>query len=102
MYGNLGSVEFCGGTHIRNSKGIYKFVIMTEEGVAKGIRRIVAYTGQHAAAEVSLKASQMFQAVTEAKSLTGPSLEARIAELRNTMNNAQDMALIKKKEMLAD
>ena len=36
---------------------------MSEEGVAKGIRRIVAYTGQHAAEEASLKASKIMKDV---------------------------------------
>lgn len=38
------SVEFCGGTHVRNSGDIGEFVVVKEEAVAKGIRRIVAYT----------------------------------------------------------
>ena len=44
-WGMQNSVEFCGGTHVSNSKEIYKFVLLQEEGIAKGIRRIVAVTG---------------------------------------------------------
>jgi len=39
------SVEFCGGTHLKNVGHIGKLVISSEEAIAKGIRRIVAYTG---------------------------------------------------------
>uniref|UniRef100_A0A914LR50 Alanine--tRNA ligase n=1 Tax=Meloidogyne incognita TaxID=6306 RepID=A0A914LR50_MELIC len=43
--GNKTSVEFCGGTHLRNVSHIGSLVITTEEAIAKGIRRIVAITG---------------------------------------------------------
>lgn len=43
------SVEFCGGTHLRNAGHIGDFVIASEEAIAKGIRRIVALTGPEAA-----------------------------------------------------
>lgn len=42
------SVEFCGGTHLLRTGHIGEFVIVTEEAIAKGIRRIVALTGPEA------------------------------------------------------
>ena len=42
------SVEFCGGTHVQNSRHIGPLVIVSEEAIAKGIRRIIAVTGQEA------------------------------------------------------
>ncbi|CAI5719224.1 unnamed protein product [Hyaloperonospora brassicae] len=38
------SVEFCGGTHLKNTKEAKKFVLFEECAIAKGIRRVSAYT----------------------------------------------------------
>lgn len=42
------SVEFCGGTHVDQTGIIKDLVIVEESGIAKGIRRVVAYTGDSA------------------------------------------------------
>ncbi|KAJ0181786.1 hypothetical protein K1T71_002508 [Dendrolimus kikuchii] len=47
-YGYETSVEFCGGSHLHRTGHIGEYVIVSEEGIAKGIRRIVALTGPEA------------------------------------------------------
>ena len=42
------SVEFCGGTHVAKTGDIKELVIIEENGIAKGIRRIIALTGEAA------------------------------------------------------
>ena len=43
------SVELCGGTHLRNTKDAVGFALLEEQGIAKGVRRLVACTREKAA-----------------------------------------------------
>ena len=52
------SVEFCGGTHVRTTGDIKQLVLLEESGIAKGIRRLIAVTGDEAH-EAGIRASEL-------------------------------------------
>jgi len=45
----ISSVEFCGGTHVRNTNEAVAFCILEESAVGKGIRRVIGISGVEAA-----------------------------------------------------
>lgn len=59
--GNGYSVELCGGTHVKRTGDIGLMVVTQESGVAAGIRRIEAITGECALAWLKNKASRLEQ-----------------------------------------
>ncbi len=42
------SIEFCGGTHVYQTGDIIRLTILEETSISKGVRRIIAVTGEEA------------------------------------------------------
>ena len=42
------SIEFCGGTHVFQTGDIIRLTIIEETSISKGVRRIIAVTGEEA------------------------------------------------------
>ncbi|CAI5512190.1 unnamed protein product [Closterium sp. Naga37s-1] len=68
------SIEFCGGTHISNTTEAESFAIISEEGIAKGVRRIIAFTTAKAKEAIAL-ADQYAARIEAAGKLSGTALE---------------------------
>ena len=67
---NMGefSKEFCGGTHVKNTGNIMLFKIISESGVAAGVRRIDALTGQAVLDYYANIENMLYEAAKTAKS----------------------------------
>ena len=62
------SKEFCGGTHVKNTGNIMLFKIISESGVAAGVRRIDALTGQAVLDYYANIENMLYEAARTAKS----------------------------------
>ena len=80
--GKAYSVELCGGTHVKRTGDIAVFAILSEGGVASGVRRIEAATG--AAALAHLKAQA---ALTKA---IAANIKAPLAEVTERVSQLAD------------
>ncbi|ESO83071.1 hypothetical protein LOTGIDRAFT_197664 [Lottia gigantea] len=86
--GSVTSVEFCGGTHLRRAGHIGSMVIVSEDAISKGIRRIIAVTGSeaqksHHKVDVLQKSVTELKNILESKSrdITDKELTRRIVQL---------------------
>eukprot|EP01027_Heterolobosea_sp_BB2_P011944 GEZU01017335.1.p1 GENE.GEZU01017335.1~~GEZU01017335.1.p1 ORF type:complete len:974 (-),score=426.07 GEZU01017335.1:139-3060(-) len=81
------AVEFCGGTHLQSSGQAEEFAIISEEAIAKGIRRIVALT-KEAAKEAHENADVLAGRIAEAAKITNPDeLAKELARLTSELNS---------------
>ena len=81
------SAELCGGTHISNTREAKAFALLSEEGIAKGIRRITAVTTDCAFKALELALS-LEQDVNEASKTEGCLLEQKVSSLNGRVESA--------------
>jgi len=70
------SMEFCGWTHVQNTREIWAFVIINQEAVASGIKRITA--------------------------LTGPRMIERLHSIKSTLRLVEDKLWVKAENQILD
>eukprot|EP00899_Mesostigma_viride_P001732 jgi/Mesvir1/1155/Mv17662-RA.1 len=88
------SIEFCGGTHLVNTGDAGDFVLVSEEGIAKGIRRVIALTSGAAKEALALGAALQARA-DAATALSDAELEKEVNALKLDVDAATISAATK-------
>ncbi len=90
------SVEFCGGTHVKNAHDIGSFYITKESGVSAGVRRIEAVCGLAATKYTKDALSTLNEVISEVKNkdavLGIKKLKDQIKELKKELEEAQSQS----------
>jgi alanyl-tRNA synthetase len=99
------SKEFCGGTHVKNTSEIGSFKIVSEGGVAAGVRRIEALTGDnvlvyYARLEEELNAAAKVVKATPANLVER--LEKMTAEMKALQSENESLKSKAAKDALGD
>ena len=91
------SRELCGGTHVKRTGDIGLFKIVAESGVAAGVRRIEAVTGEGALAYIQQQESQL-QQVAGAIKVQPQEAATRIAQILDSVKHLEkELARMKSK-----
>ena len=99
------SKELCGGTHVKNTAEIATFKIVSESGIAAGVRRIEALTGDGVFAYYKEAEKELHEAARLLKTVPASVLEkisALQAELKNVQSENEALKSRLAKDALGD
>ena len=99
------SKELCGGTHVANTGDIHSFKILSESGVAAGVRRIEAITGANVLAYYANLEAQLAEAAGIVKATPAnlnDKLKSLMAELKSLQSENESLKSKAAKEALGD
>jgi len=82
------SIEFCGGTHLDSTGEAGAFAIIGEESVSKGVRRIIAITGE-AAQKAGQAAEKVASRIRGAAELPEQHLPAEVTSISAEIDTAE-------------
>ena len=83
------SVEFCGGTHVTNTRDIGLFKIVSESGVGAGVRRIEAVTGKDAFKMLNDHEKELKQIASDMKVTQIKDTPKRVSQLQAEIKDLQ-------------
>ncbi len=107
------SRELCGGTHVTRTGDIGVFKILHETGVAAGVRRVEAVTGNRALQVIQAREDELNQAAAALKAQPGElnlklaqmleharSVEKELAQIKSKLASAQGEELISQAQQI--
>ncbi len=101
------SMELCGGTHVNNTAEIGVFKIVSETGVASGVRRIEAVAGPSVLEYLNLR-DKVVKDLSDRFKVKPEELPDRITNLQNDLKNTQkqleslqaELAIVKSEQLV--